>query len=78
MLYSVLGLAVLEKKKPPSLAVCLDLRRTVPESRVNLPLLHRQGAGMAKVKIAGKENVLAHEKSGMIWRPCSLDYNAIV
>jgi hypothetical protein len=30
---------------------------------VNLPLLHRQGAGMAKVKIAGKENVLAHEKS---------------
>jgi hypothetical protein len=33
---------------------------------VNLPLLHRQGAGMAKVKIAGKENVLAHEKSVMV------------
>jgi hypothetical protein len=32
---------------------------------VNLPLLHRQGAGMAKVKVAGKENVLAHEQSGM-------------
>jgi hypothetical protein len=27
---------------------------------VNLPLLHRQGAGMAKVKMAAKENVLAH------------------
>jgi hypothetical protein len=45
---------------------------------VNLPLLHRQGAGMAKVKIAGKENVLAHEKSVMVQRPCSPDYNAIV
>jgi hypothetical protein len=27
---------------------------------VNLPLLHRLGAGMAKVKIAGKENCVMH------------------
>jgi hypothetical protein len=33
---------------------------------------------MAKVKVAGKENVLAHEKSVMVWRPCSPDYNAIM
>jgi hypothetical protein len=27
---------------------------------VNLPLLHRLGAGMAKVKVAGKENDAVH------------------
>jgi hypothetical protein len=52
----------LKNKKPPLLAVCLDCVGLFL-NRVNLPLLHRQGAGMAKVKIAGKENVLAHEKS---------------
>jgi hypothetical protein len=49
----------LEIKKPPSLAVCLDLLGLF-RYRVNLPLLHRQEAGMAKVKKAGKENRLAH------------------
>jgi predicted ThiF/HesA family dinucleotide-utilizing enzyme len=53
----------LEIKKPPSLAVCLDLLGLV-RCRVNLPLLHRHRAGIAKVKVAGKENVLAHTRSG--------------
>jgi hypothetical protein len=56
-------------KKPPSLAVCLDLLGLV-RCRVNLPLLHRRWAGIAKVKVAGKENGLAHTGSG-----CSSDYN---
>ncbi|WP_156648818.1 hypothetical protein [Massilia sp. Leaf139] len=30
---------------------------------VNLPLLHRLKAGMAKPKIAGKEGSVAHERS---------------
>jgi hypothetical protein len=33
---------------------------------VNLPLLHRLLAGMAKVKKAGKENSVMHEASGMV------------
>jgi hypothetical protein len=48
------------KKKPPSLAVFWD----VHGSRccyVNLPLLHRLGAGMAKIKTAGKENKAEHD-----------------
>ncbi|VXB36120.1 hypothetical protein MASSI9I_20570 [Massilia sp. 9I] len=67
----------LKMKKPPSLAVCLDCVGLFVIC-VNLPLLHRLRAGMAKVKIAGKENVLAHGKSGGVGRPCSPDYNAIV
>jgi len=38
---------------------------------VNLPLLHRLGAGMAKVKVAGKKNNVAH-----VWIRKGLnDYN---
>jgi hypothetical protein len=32
---------------------------------------------MAKVKKAGKENVLAHVMSVVALGPCSIDYNAI-
>jgi hypothetical protein len=81
MLYSLLCCLVLETKKPPSLAVCLECIGLF-YCRVNLPLLHRQGAGMAKIKIAGKENVLAHGVSGELARPgagwsCSPDYTVI-
>jgi hypothetical protein len=36
--------------------------------RVNLPLLHRLLAGMAKVKKAGKENCVAHAGSELVKR----------
>jgi hypothetical protein len=36
------------------------LRRTLFCCCVNLPLLHRLGAGMAEPKIAGKEGSVAH------------------
>ncbi|WP_379677880.1 hypothetical protein [Massilia consociata] len=65
MLYSVSCLAGAGKQKTAIAGGLSGLRRTVLESRVNLPLLHRLRAGMAKVKIAGKENVLAHERS--VW-----------
>jgi hypothetical protein len=35
---------------------------------VNLPLLHRRLAGMAKVKKAGKENRVAHGRSELVKR----------
>ncbi|MFP5391911.1 MAG: hypothetical protein ACLGI6_10265, partial [Gammaproteobacteria bacterium] len=38
---------------------------------VNLPLLHRLGAGMAKVKVAAKKNNATHVRSGK----CLSDYN---
>jgi hypothetical protein len=62
---SVRGIAVspfwlLKTKKPPSLAVSGILRRTCSAKSVNLPLFHRQMAGMAKVKIAGKDKRAAH------------------
>jgi hypothetical protein len=66
MLYSVSCLAGAETKKPPSLAVCLDYVGLFLKYRVNLPLLHRQGAGMACMKIAGKEPMLTHEKSVLV------------
>jgi hypothetical protein len=61
----VRGIAVspfrtLKNKKPPSLAVSGILRRTSFCCCVNLPLFHRRSAGMAKVKIAGKDRLAAH------------------
>jgi hypothetical protein len=38
---------------------------------VNLPLLHRRRAGMAKPKMKGKEGSVAH---GVV-RVCATDYN---
>jgi hypothetical protein len=49
-----------DKKKPPSLAVCLGLLGSRFCCYVNRPLLHRLRVGIAKVKIAGKENVALH------------------
>jgi hypothetical protein len=60
-------LSGLEIKKPPSLAVCWDCFGFFC-FRVNLPLLHRLGAGMAKVKMAGKENRVAHGVSVRVER----------
>jgi hypothetical protein len=42
------------------------LRRTEFCCCVNLPLLHRRWAGMAKPKIKGKEGSVAHGVSGMV------------
>jgi hypothetical protein len=48
------------KKKPPSLAVSWYLLGSRFCCYVNRPLLHRLGVGMAKVKVAGKENEALH------------------
>jgi hypothetical protein len=48
------------KKKPPWLAVSLDVAGS--RCYVNLPLLHRLWVGIAKVKVAGKENDVVHGK----------------
>ncbi|MDM5179694.1 hypothetical protein PO883_21105 [Massilia sp. DJPM01] len=50
------------KKKPPWLAVFLDIARS-RRCYVNLPLLHRLWVGIAKVKVAGKENDVVHGKN---------------
>ncbi|MCC2954282.1 hypothetical protein LK542_01485 [Massilia sp. IC2-477] len=60
MLYSVFCLAGAENEKTAIAGGLSGFASDCSLNRVNLPLLHRQGAGMAKVKIAGKENVLAH------------------
>jgi hypothetical protein len=60
MLFSVSNALGLEIKKPPSLAVSGILCRTAFCFRVNLPLLHRRLAGIAKVKAAGKPDCVVH------------------
>jgi hypothetical protein len=52
----------LGKKKPPSLAVSWYLLGFSFCCYVNRPLLHRLGAGMAKVKVTGKENEAFHHR----------------
>jgi hypothetical protein len=47
------------------------VHRTLFLCCVNLPLLHRRRAGMAKPKIKGKEGSVAH---GVV-RGCATDYN---
>jgi hypothetical protein len=58
----------LQMKKPPSLAVFLESGLGSLSCRfyVNLPLLHRHGAGIAKVKIKEKA---AKKHAGAV--PCS-------
>jgi hypothetical protein len=49
------------KKKPPSLAVFQDLLGSRFADYVNRPLLHRLGAGMAKIKPGGKKSRRVHQ-----------------
>jgi hypothetical protein len=49
-----------DKKKPPSLAVFRSFAGSGSCTCVNLPLLHRLGAGIAKVKMAAKKHHTVH------------------
>jgi hypothetical protein len=66
----VRGIAVLrslnEKKTAIAGGFSGILRRISFCCCVNLPLLHRRRAGMAKPKIKGKEGSVAHVSSGMV------------
>ncbi|MYM96170.1 hypothetical protein [Duganella vulcania] len=62
------------KKKPPRKAVFLEFAGTRFCFYVYRPLLHRLWVGIAKVKMAGKEEA-GHERVS-VW--CLNDYNAIV
>jgi hypothetical protein len=58
------------KKKPPWLAVFWIFAGS-RRCYVNLPLLHRLGVGMAKIKMAGKKNGAVHGAIQKVWN----DYN---
>jgi hypothetical protein len=52
----------LDKKKPPSLAVFRSFAGSGSCCCVNLPLLHRLWAGIAKVKMAAEKHHTVHGK----------------